>query len=65
MFTESPSRAIKNYQSIGIESGVVSADPHKLILMLFEGARQALDCSRLYMQQNKIAAKEKCSPRPS
>jgi len=57
MFTESPNRAIKNYQSIGIESGVVSADPHKLILMLFEGARQALDCSRLYMQQNKIAAK--------
>lgn len=57
MFIESPSRAIKNYQRVGIESGVASADPHKLILMLFEGARQALDCSRLYTQQNRIAAK--------
>lgn len=57
MFIDSPSRAISNYQRVGVESGVVSADPHKLILMLFEGARQALDCSRLYIQQNKIAAK--------
>ncbi|BBL35349.1 flagellar secretion chaperone FliS [Nitrosomonas stercoris] len=57
MFTESPTRTIKNYQNIGVESGVASADPHKLILMLLEGARQALDCSRLYIQQNKIAAK--------
>ena len=57
MFIESPTRAIKNYQAVGIESGVASADPHKLILMLFEGARQALDCSRLYIQQDKIAAK--------
>jgi len=57
MFTELPSRAIKHYQNVGIESGVAFADPHKLILMLFEGARQALDCSCLYIQQNKIAAK--------
>lgn len=57
MFIESPSRAIKNYQNVGIESSVAFADPHKLILMLFEGARQALDCSHLYIQQNKIAAK--------
>ena len=57
MFIESPSRAINSYQRVGVESGVVSADPHKLILMLFEGARQALDCSRLYIRQNKIAAK--------
>ena len=57
MFTENPITAIKNYQVVGVESGVAAADPHKLILMLFEGARQALDCSRLYIQQNKIAAK--------
>lgn len=57
MFIESPNRAIKSYQAVGIESGIASADPHKLILMLFEGARQALDCSRLYIQQNNIAAK--------
>lgn len=57
MFIDSPSRAISSYQRVGVESGVVSADPHKLILMLFEGARQALDCSLLYIQQNRIAAK--------
>lgn len=53
----SPSHAINSYQRIGVESGVFSADPHKLILMLFEGAQQALDRSRLYIRQNKIAAK--------
>ncbi len=57
MFFESPARAINSYQRVGVESGVAAADPHKLILMLFEGARQALDRSRLYMQQNKIAAR--------
>jgi len=57
MFIESPNRAIKSYQAVGVESGIASADPHKLVLMLFEGAQQALDCSKLYMQQNNIAAK--------
>ena len=53
----SPSHAINSYQRIGVESGVASADPHKLILMLFEGAQQALDRSKLYIRQNEIAAR--------
>lgn len=57
MLFGSTSSGINSYQRVGVESRVASADPHKLILMLFEGARQALDCSRLYMQHNKIAAK--------
>jgi flagellar secretion chaperone FliS len=56
MFVSS-SHAINSYQRIGVESGVASADPHKLILMLFEGAQQALDRSRLYIRRNEIAAK--------
>lgn len=56
MFT-SASQAIHSYQRVGVESGVAAADPHKLILMLFEGAQQALDRSQLYMRQNAIAAK--------
>ncbi|MGG7054443.1 flagellar export chaperone FliS [Nitrosomonas sp. ANs5] len=56
MFTSS-SQAINSYQRIGVESGVAAADPHKLILMLFEGAQQALSRSKLYMRQNEIAAK--------
>lgn len=48
---------INSYRSVGVESGVACANSHKLILLLFEGARQALDCSQLYIRQNKIAAK--------
>lgn len=48
---------IAAYQRIGIETGVESADPHKLILMLFEGAQQALAKAKLHIQHNEIAAK--------
>lgn len=46
-----------NYQRIGVESGVASSDPYKLILMLFEGAQQALNCCNFYIRKNEIAAK--------
>lgn len=48
---------IAAYQRTGIETGVESADPHKLILMLFEGAQQALAKAKLHIQHNEIAAK--------
>ncbi len=53
----STSRAISAYNKVGVESGVTTADPHRLILMLFEGAQQALNRSKLYMQQNNIASR--------
>lgn len=34
----SMNNAISAYQRVGVESGIESANPHKLILMLFEGA---------------------------
>ncbi|MBY0475499.1 MAG: flagellar export chaperone FliS [Nitrosomonas sp.] len=49
--------AISAYQRIGVETGVESADPHKLILMLFEGAQEALARTRIHMQNNEIAEK--------
>lgn len=49
--------AISAYQRIGVETGVESADPHKLILMLFEGAQEALARARIHMQNNEIAEK--------
>ncbi len=49
--------AISAYQRIGVETGVESADPHKLILMLFEGAQEALARARMHMQHNEIAEK--------
>lgn len=49
--------AVSAYQRIGVETGVESADPHKLILMLFEGAHEALAKARMHMQHNEIAEK--------
>lgn len=48
---------IAAYQRTGIETGVESADPHKLILMLFEGAQEALARAKLHIQHNEIAKK--------
>ena len=49
--------AISNYQRIGVESGVDAANPHKLILMLFEGVQEALAKAKMHMQHNEIEAK--------
>ena len=48
---------IAAYQRTGIETGVETADPHKLILMLFEGAQEALAKAKLHIQHNEIAEK--------
>ena len=48
---------ITAYKRTGIESGVETADPHKLILMLFEGAQEALAKAKLHIQHNEIAKK--------
>lgn len=48
---------IAAYQRTGIETGVGTADPHKLILMLFEGAQEALAKAKLHIHHNEIAKK--------
>lgn len=50
-------RAISAYANIGIETGVQAADPHQLILMLFEGALLAVADARLHMERGEVAAK--------
>jgi flagellar protein FliS len=40
------------YNKAGIETGVETADPHKLILMLFEGALLAVASASLHMKRN-------------
>lgn len=47
------------YSNISMETGVFAASPHKLIVMLFDGAKQALNNALLQMQQKQIAAKGK------
>lgn len=49
--------AISAYQRIGVETSVEAADPYKLILMLFEGAQEALNRAKMHMQLNEIAEK--------
>lgn len=49
--------AVNAYAKVGTETGVMAADAHRLILMLFEGARLAIAEARLHMQRNETAAK--------
>lgn len=50
-------RAASAYAKVGVESAVISADPHRLILMLFDGAKSAISTARLQMENNEIAEK--------
>jgi flagellar protein FliS len=50
-------QAVNAYSRVGTETGVIAADPHKLVLMLFEGARLAVSEARLNMKRGETAAK--------
>lgn len=43
------------YAQVSLESAVRSADPHRLILLLFEGAATAMSMAKLHMENNQIA----------
>ncbi|HUW76453.1 MAG TPA: flagellar export chaperone FliS [Gallionella sp.] len=51
--------AIKAYAHIGIETGVSSADSHKLILMLYQGALVAIASAKNHMLRKETAKKGK------
>lgn len=53
----SPRNPVAAYTSVGIETSVPTADPHKLILLLFEGAKIAISAARLQMAEGQIAEK--------
>lgn len=52
----SPSAA---YAKVGIETGVIAADPHKLILMLFDGALLAISSASVQMREGQVPEKGK------
>lgn len=54
MYTRNGSQA---YARVGLESGVMSASPHQLIVMLLDGAKSAMVRARILMQQGDIANK--------
>lgn len=47
------------YAKVGMETGVVAANPHKLIVMLFEGAQIALTSALQHMQAGNIPERGK------
>lgn len=48
---------LKAYETVGLETAVGHASPHKLILMLFEGAKQALIQARAGIESKDIPKK--------
>ncbi|MEZ1646658.1 flagellar export chaperone FliS, partial [Enterobacter hormaechei] len=54
MYSQIGARA---YQQIGLESAVMSANPHQLVTMLFDGALSALVRARLFLNEGRIAEK--------
>jgi flagellar protein FliS len=48
---------INAYGSVGVETAVTTASPHQLIVLLFEGARQAVVVARAGMEGGDIQKK--------
>ena len=55
---------VQSYQQIGVESAVMNASPHQLIVMLFDGAHSALVRARLFMEAGQIREKAKRYRKP-
>ncbi|MBF8224417.1 flagellar export chaperone FliS [Halomonas sp. 328] len=45
------------YARVGVESGVMAASPHQLIVMLFDGAQASIRAARLHLEQGNAAGK--------
>lgn len=52
-------RGAKAYAKVGVESGVLSASPHQLIVLLFDGLQAAIRAARLHMENGNVAEKGK------
>ena len=50
-------RGVQAYAKVGLETSVVAASPHELIVLLFDGALAAVHAARLHMKAGKIEEK--------
>jgi flagellar protein FliS len=50
-------RGVNEYAKIGLETGVMAANPHGLIVMLYDGAVAACHIGLAHMQREEIAEK--------
>jgi len=53
MFSQSNDGA-RAYARVGVETGVMSANSHELISMLYAGVRQAIARARMHLQQGNV-----------
>lgn len=51
------SAQLAEYQSVAIHGGVAASDPHRLILMLLDGALDRIAQARGYMERGRLADK--------
>lgn len=56
-------RGANAYAKVGVETGVMSASPHQLIVMLFDGALASIRAARLHMESGAVAEKGKAISR--
>lgn len=56
MYTN-PRNAAHAYANVGLETGVVAANPHQLIVMLYEGAELAVRMAIKHMNEGELAKK--------
>lgn len=47
----------QSYAKVGVESAIATADPHRLIMMLFDGALAAISQARIHMEARDIPQK--------
>lgn len=57
MFSANARSALDSYRKVGVETGVASATPHRLILMLYEGAIAAIASAQQHLRLKNIGAK--------
>ena len=56
MFTP-PNNHASTYRQVGLETEIAGADPHRLVLMLLDGAISAIKLASIGMQKRDIPAK--------
>lgn len=52
-----PRNAAQAYARVGLETGVIAANPHRLVLMLFDGALCAISDADAHVAEGRIAEK--------
>ena len=57
MFTSVNSRAASAYKRVSADTGVSTANPHQLVVMLFDGLMQSLNAANGAMERGEIEAK--------